>query len=255
MNLVKKLSHLSIVEALSIISKPRMISVLLAAPRSFSVYETIDFFLRDRKTGEVEDLRVQFLRNNKFFQELNERLVSFRHRRTSCEEWPEFLYVLVRLVKPEVIVETGVFDGISSAVILQALEDNGTGNLISIDLPATTTIDGSTHRMKETSLPEGMKPGWVIPDYLRARHELILGDSKILLPEVFKERPNIDVFLHDSMHTYEYQKFEYETAWPKIKEGGWLLSDDVLWTPAFHEFSKKVDRSYKIYHGLGILRK
>lgn len=255
MNWIKKLFHLSLAEVLSVIAKPGMIPALLARPRSFSVFETVNFFLRDKKIDEIENLRIQFLRNHRFFQELNEKFVSFRHRRINCEGWPEFLYVLIRLSRPEVMVETGVFDGISSAVILQALEDNGTGNLISIDLPATTTIDGSTHRMKETSLPEGMKPGWVIPDYLRVRHKLVLGDSKMFLPEVFKEHPNIDVFLHDSMHTYEYQKFEYETAWPNIKEGGWLLSDDVLWTPAFHEFSKKVKRPYKIYHGLGILQK
>ena len=251
-----------------------MIPVLLAAPRSFSVYETISFFLQDKETphplsagddlrkaqptkgeGEVEALRFQFLQNSRFFGELNEKMVRFRQRRTNCEGWPEFLYVLIRLVKPEVMVETGVFDGISSAVILQALEDNGAGKLVSIDLPAVTTIEESTHRMKETTLPEGMKPGWVIPDYLRGRQRLVLGDSKTLLPEVLKEHPYIDIFLHDSMHTYEYQKFEYETAWPKLKKGGWLLSDDVLWTPAFHEFSKKVKKPYKIYSGLGVLKK
>lgn len=252
---LRSLGNLSFFELWSVLAKPSMISVLLAAPRSSTIYETVSFFLQDKKNEEVENLRVQFLRHHRFFQELNEKLILFRHRRTNCEGWPEFLYVLLRLVKPEVVIETGVFDGISSAVILQALEDNGTGKLISIDLPATSAIKESTHRMKETTLPNGLGSGWVIPDYLRGRHELILGDSKTLLPEILKKHPTIDIFIHDSLHTYECQKFEYENAWPKLKMGGWLLSDDVLWTAAFDKFSKQVKRPYKIYYGLGALRK
>ena len=45
------------------------------------------------------------------------------------------LYFLVRELKPEKIIETGVHRGVSSLFILQALEDNGKGELYSIDLP------------------------------------------------------------------------------------------------------------------------
>lgn len=251
----KKILNASFSGILSVAVKPWMIPTLLAAPRSFSVYETVKFFWKDKEEREIENLRVGFLGNNRFFEELNEKMVSCRQRRVNCEGWPEFLYVLIRLTKPATVVETGVFDGISSAVILQALEDNSGGKLISIDLPAKSSIKESTHRMRETALPEGKEPGWVIPDYLRLRHELVLGDSKILLSQVLAQNPSINIFLHDSLHTYECQRFEYETAWPKIKEGGWLLSDDVLWTPAFREFSKKVKKLYKVYCGLGVLRK
>lgn len=232
-----------------------MIPVLLTAPRSFNVYETVSFFLQDKGKEEVENLRIQFLRNHRFFQELNEKLISFRHRRINCEGWPELLYVLVRLVRPKIIVETGVFDGISSSVILQALEDNKEGELISIDLPAASTIPESTHRMKETTLPMGCEPGWAIPEYLRGRHNLILGDSQEVLPSILKENLLIDIFLHDSLHTFSHQWFEYETAWPHLKTGGLLLSDDVLWTSAFHKFSKKVKRPYRIYCGFGAIMK
>ena len=45
------------------------------------------------------------------------------------------LYFLIRELKPEKIIETGVHRGVSSLFILQALEDNEKGELYSIDLP------------------------------------------------------------------------------------------------------------------------
>lgn len=47
----------------------------------------------------------------------------------------EVLYALVRILQPRVAIETGVAEGVSSAFFLQALEDNGDGQLYSIDLP------------------------------------------------------------------------------------------------------------------------
>src|SRR5690348_7177267 len=47
----------------------------------------------------------------------------------------EYLFHLVRLLRPRTVVETGVFRGISSAFILSALSRNYLGKLYSIDLP------------------------------------------------------------------------------------------------------------------------
>ena len=44
-----------------------------------------------------------------------------------------FLYILCKLAKPELIVETGVAYGLSSMYILQAFEENKKGSLHSID--------------------------------------------------------------------------------------------------------------------------
>lgn len=51
-----------------------------------------------------------------------------------CSE-EETLYTIIRIRKPDIVVETGVAQGVSSTFILQALEDNGRGQLYSIDLP------------------------------------------------------------------------------------------------------------------------
>lgn len=46
-----------------------------------------------------------------------------------------WLYLLIRAIKPAIVVETGVAAGISSSHILKALCDNGSGFLHSVDLP------------------------------------------------------------------------------------------------------------------------
>ena len=38
----------------------------------------------------------------------------------------------------------------------------------------------------------------------------------------------IDIFFHDSLHTYDHMMFEYLTSWDYLKEGGVLFSDDIV---------------------------
>jgi predicted O-methyltransferase YrrM len=42
---------------------------------------------------------------------------------------PEIFYILIRKIKPNIVVETGVSFGITSSFILQAMEDNEFGTL------------------------------------------------------------------------------------------------------------------------------
>ena len=174
------------------------------------------------------------------------------------------LYAIVRACKPEIVVETGVAHGQSSAFMLCAMHENQKGHLYSIDLPPYDACikngnaggkikalgDGQTHWIKEK-----YPIGDFVPEYLRDRWTLILGDAKKELPTLLKEIGNISIFFHDSLHTYEHMLFEYETAWPHITNDGFLLSHDVLWNKAFLDFSKKVDSKPLIYYSLSIIKK
>jgi predicted O-methyltransferase YrrM len=201
----------------------------------------------------AEALRRELLGNDRLGQELNRRLLERRRRKALFGGEKEFLYMAVRLGRPRIVFETGVFDGESSAVILQALHDNDEGVLVSVDLPAFETIKGSTHLMPETALPPGCEPGWAIPEYLKERHRLILGDSKEQLPSLFTRFPTIDMFFHDSLHTLEHQYFEYTTAWEHLSNGGLLVSDDIFWSPAFYRFCKEKARAYLRLGDLGVV--
>ena len=156
------------------------------------------------------------------------------------------LYVIVRAAKPRVMLETGVASGISSAHILRAMERNGAGILYSIDLP--NVQQGSV-------LPNGRQSGWIVPEDLRRRWHLRLGDARALVPKVLKDLDRIDIFLHDSDHSYEHMTFEYEQAWHWMQPGALLLSDDTHLHGAWDDFCRKHGaRPGKLGH-LGVTRK
>ncbi len=250
---VQKLTRLSLAGLWSHLSDPSLFVARLQSPPASSLMQIALSLFKDASPEEIERYRLEFLGNHRFFEKLNGKMLAERSRRATPVEWVQLIYVLVRLKRPGIIVETGVFDGESSATFLQALRDNQKGTLISIDLPAVNPIEGSTQCMTETSLPPGCEPGWIIPDYLKNRHELLLGDSKELLPVVFEKHPHIDMFMHDSLHTLKHQLFEYRLAWPHLQPGGLLLSDDVFWNAAFHKFCKENGRSFRHFDGFGVV--
>src|SRR5579863_2869461 len=78
-------------------------------------------------------------------------------------------YASCRALRPAVAVETGVAHGVTSAYILRAMRDNGVGKLYSIDLPPLAPGAENT-------------VGAFIPQSLRNRWELRMGDARKLLP-------------------------------------------------------------------------
>lgn len=173
------------------------------------------------------------------------------------------LYLTTRALKPEVVVETGVASGRSSSAILLALAKNDFGKLYSIDLPQHySSVAPETYLTPEGNtelkgfVPEGREPGWLVPSRLRSRWELILGDSKVELPKLLAQLPKLDIFYHDSDHSYESMMFEFEQAWPKIPAGGLLLSDDIGWNKSWPDFVSKVGgQAVKAYRNFGLLKK
>lgn len=148
------------------------------------------------------------------------------------------IYFMIRLRKPDVVIETGVHRGVSSLFILQALEDNNKGILYSIDLPF------ASYELKEGITTKSNLPienvGICVQQKLRKRWKLIFGDSKNELPIVLANHESIDFFLHDSQHTFEHMMWEFNTIWPKLAKSGLLVSDDINWNNAFTSFSSKV---------------
>jgi predicted O-methyltransferase YrrM len=124
----------------------------------------------------------------------------------------ETIYLLVRAMKPGVVVETGVCYGTSTAYVLQALAENRRGVLYSIDLG---------------NAADEPPNDFFIPQRLTDRWHLIIGDSTRVLPQLLAELERIDLFHHDSLHSYEHMMWEYETAFPKLRAGGVLSSHDV----------------------------
>jgi predicted O-methyltransferase YrrM len=139
----------------------------------------------------------------------------------------EMLWVLVRHLRPERVVETGVARGISSAFTLDALTRNGTGHLWSIDLPP---LGGDWASQVAVAVDPAARQRWT---YIR-------GASQRKLPGLLARLGSVDLFTHDGLHTRKNQDREYRTAWPYIRAGGFLVSDDVNFSDAFVRFAGRI---------------
>jgi len=164
-----------------------------------------DRFQRELETSEFKQ----------WTQQRRQDLAGFKgpYRFGSTGEWDcEALYYLVRASRPRTVVETGVCYGASSSYILEALAHNGSGRLYSIDLG---------------NAPDEPPNDFFVHPAHRRHWLLLIGDSKEVMPPLLEGLGQIDLFHHDSLHTYEHMMWEYETAFAHLNPTGALSSDDV----------------------------
>lgn len=157
---------------------------------------------------------------------------------TSSEIDSQTLFIATRALKPNIVVETGVLHGAFDAHILAALEANGKGTLTSLDLPGQPS--------------EEFEYGYLIPNEIRDRWDLRLGDAKEILDDVLEEVGPVDMFVHDSSHYPDHMRFEYETAYPHIREGGVLASHDILLASTFSDFCEEMGMDHVTIANTGI---
>jgi len=116
-------------------------------------------------------------------------------------------YVVTRIVKPKLAVETGTHDGLGASVILSALERNAregaAGRLVSVDI--------------------GRNAGWLIPDLLRGSFEQRFEDSIDALRSIDDE---IDLAVVDSAHAYEHERPALETIADRAHAWTIVISDN-----------------------------
>jgi predicted O-methyltransferase YrrM len=133
---------------------------------------------------------------------------------------------------------------VSSAFILRALEENGRGTLYSVDLPP---LRREAERLWGIAVPGGSRGRW----------RLYRGSTARVLPKVLRETRTVDLFVHDSLHTYANMRREFEAVWPRLRSGGLLLADDVERNRAFAELRLRdpalwrvvEDREVSPFHG------
>ena len=152
----------------------------------------------------------------------------FRATQSSDPVLARLCYAACRSLRPSTVLETGVAYGVTSAFILAALERNGHGRLISIDLPQLA--------------PEADRHvGILIPAPLRARWTLLKGTSRRLLPQILEQLPGLEMFVHDSLHTEANMRFEFDAVFPKLSRPAVLISDDIEGNSAFLDFTRRAN--------------
>jgi predicted O-methyltransferase YrrM len=92
------------------------------------------------------------------------------------------LYLLMRGLRPQLVLETGTFKGYSTAQIARALRANGSGHLITTDIACDT--------------------GSEVPSDLLPHVTFNRGEASEAFAARMPGQQAINVFFHDSLHTF-----------------------------------------------------
>lgn len=200
--------------------RPTLQDLSMSAPLFSDAHECLSYVLQQEDVAPWRALSEEFWM-------LEKRLSKRRHAVALvypsnfpvCTQTARLLYTVVRITKPSRILETGVADGYSTAVVLAALEANGAGELHSVDIRDDVGV-----------LVEA-RDRW----FLQVVDE---RDSLRHLRRVAERLKPVDIFFHDSDHRFIPQGREFEVARAALRPGGLLVSDDVDLSYAYPEFLK-----------------
>ena len=137
-------------------------------------------------------------------------------------------YALVRALKPKVVVESGVDKGLGSCVLASALgrneKEGQPGCLYGIDVDPNA---GYLFKAPYT-------------DYGR----ILYGDSLSVLRDF---RHSIDLFIHDSRHSPEHERSEFELIASQLAPGAVVLSDNAHSTGELMAFAERTSRQFLFF--------
>ena len=129
-------------------------------------------------------------------------------------------YAIVRILKPEVVIESGIDKGLGSCVLAAALlrnqKEGFPGKLYAID------VDPSA--------------GWLIAQPYNQAIKIVIDDSHVALSRFDMA---IDVFIHDSFHDYIHERQEYSLISNKLAHGAVVVSDNAHAGTALMDFAEE----------------
>jgi predicted O-methyltransferase YrrM len=138
-------------------------------------------------------------------------------------------YAIVRARKPAHVVETGVDKGLGTCVLAAALLRNA--------------AEGSSGRV--TSLDINPEAGYLAQAKPWAEVvDLVIGDSIGSIRAL--DRP-VEVFLHDSDHSVEHERREFDAVEPHLAPGALLLTDNVTKTNVLAQHAERTGRRFLAY--------
>jgi predicted O-methyltransferase YrrM len=136
------------------------------------------------------------------------------------------LYFVTRLVKPGVVVETGVAAGFSSSSFLAAIKLNGFGRLYSSDFPYFRIPNPEQYI------------GVVVDDSLKSNWELFIEGDEINLPAILGKINRVDVFHYDSDKSYSGRALVMSSIRKYLHKDSIVLMDDIQDNAFFYDYIK-----------------
>jgi hypothetical protein len=136
-------------------------------------------------------------------------------------------YAFVRILRPRVVVETGVDKGHGAVVLCAALLRN--------------RAEGFPGEYFGTDI--NPKAGFLLDEPYNRVGRVLFGDSIESLQTV----PDIDIFINDSDHSELYEEREYQTIAPKLGDKGLILGDNCHTNDVLARFSAGHDRRFLFF--------
>lgn len=137
-------------------------------------------------------------------------------------------YALVRIMKPGVVIETGVDKGLGAVLLCSALLRN--------------RAEGAPGRYYGTDIAP--KAGYLLDGIYKEVGQVLYGDSITSLKAFDKP---IDLFINDSDHSATYELEEYKVVLPKLTPTGILLSDNAHVASSLAQLSLEAGRKFVYY--------
>ena len=118
-------------------------------------------------------------------------------------------------------METGTDKGLGSCVLASALMRNGSGRLTTLDVNPDS--------------------GYLIVGRYADAVDRVVGDS---VSAIGTGNSPVDVFLHDSLHTYEHERAEFDAVENRLAGGAVVLTDNADVTDALLDWTSEHGRHF-----------
>lgn len=195
--------------------------------------------------------------NNIYFPPSLQR---FEPRRMALSTWVDhmpFAYDLIEAIRPQLLVELGVYNGLSFFTFCQALEEHDIdGVAYGVDC-----WEGDEHTdAYDDSIYQD------VAEYAREHYRGITYLLRMYFNEALQhfDDGTVDLLHIDGLHTYEAVHEDFTSWYPKVRPGGIVLFHDVMarikdfgaWK-YFEELEQQHRETFRFNHGygLGVLRK
>jgi len=150
-----------------------------------------------------------------------------------------FMYFLTRMMRPRVVVETGVAAGWTTAAVLTALRENGEGDLFSSDFPYFRHRDPEQHI------------GVLVPSEVRDRWVLDLRGDRKALPDFVTRVSGIDLVHYDSDKSYAGRQEAAEVLRPHLSPTAVWVEDDLHNNVYFRDTVTRLQCDYRVLSSPG----
>lgn len=134
-------------------------------------------------------------------------------------------YAIVRAMKPETVVETGIDKGLGAVLLCRALLRN--------------TEEGRPGRYYGTDI--NPKAGYLLTGPFAGPGRILYGDSIASLKALDRR---IDVFVNDSDHSADYEYAEYQAVAAKLSERAIVIGDNAKHTDRLERFARETGRRF-----------